>query len=104
MRQFAGVGFWGKLLDCFYCLSAWVSAPLAYVIGESWPERVLLWPALSAGAILFDRASNNALKVSPALFIEDPAQGKDHVMLRQKAGTTAPGNSISSDHSTDQAN
>ena len=55
LRRAAGEGFWGKLLDCFYCLSVWVAAPFAYWLGESWKERLLLWPALSAGAILLQR-------------------------------------------------
>src|ERR1051326_1161430 len=27
LRRLVGNGFWGKLLDCFYCLSIWISAP-----------------------------------------------------------------------------
>lgn len=55
LRRLAGNGFFGGLLDCFYCLSLWTSAPLAYVIGNNFAERLLLWPALSAGAILLQR-------------------------------------------------
>jgi hypothetical protein len=57
LRKAAGEGFWAKLLDCFYCLSLWVSAPIAWFIGRTWPERVLLWLALSAGAILIERVT-----------------------------------------------
>jgi len=46
---------WGKLLDCFQCLSLWVAAPYAWWLGENWKERLLLWPALSAAAILLER-------------------------------------------------
>ena len=35
LRRWTGEGFWGKLLDCFYCLSVWISAPLGYLTGES---------------------------------------------------------------------
>jgi hypothetical protein len=45
----------GKLFDCFYCLSLWVAAPFAYLLGESWEERGLLLPALSGAAILVER-------------------------------------------------
>jgi hypothetical protein len=93
LRRWAGEGFWGKLLDCFYCLSVWVSAPVGYVIGESWLERALLWPSLSAGAILLQSATNRAPKVSPAPFIEDPTGENNHVMLREKERTNAPGDS-----------
>jgi uncharacterized protein DUF1360 len=54
-RQSLGAGFWGHLLDCFYCLSIWVAAPFVFVIGDGWKERVLLWPALSGAAILVER-------------------------------------------------
>ena len=55
IRRAAGDSFFGKLLDCFYCLSLWISAPLAWVIGRQVNERVLLWLAFSGGAILLER-------------------------------------------------
>ena len=73
LRRAAGTGFWGKLLDCFYCLSVWVAAPLGFLLGESWWERALLWPSLSAGASLLEQATNPALRIPPAPFAEDPA-------------------------------
>ena len=57
LRKAAGEGFWAKLLDCFYCLSLWLAAPAALFIGSTWPERLLLWPALSAGAIIIERVT-----------------------------------------------
>jgi len=52
-------------LACFYCLSLWVSVPVALVIGQDWLEQVLLWLALSATAIaldlLLDTISRNSL-------------------------------------------
>jgi hypothetical protein len=53
LRRRAGDGFWGPLLDCFYCLSLWVALPVALLSGRPWRERLLLWPGLSAGAIAF---------------------------------------------------
>src|SRR2546430_11578163 len=29
LRRTAGHGFWGSLLDCFYCLSLWIAVPFA---------------------------------------------------------------------------
>jgi hypothetical protein len=58
LRRAAGDGFWGDLLDCFYCLSLWISAPFAVLIGQVWIERALLWLALSAAAILLDRVTD----------------------------------------------
>ena len=34
MRKKAGAGFFGSLLDCFYCLSVWIALPFAYWIGS----------------------------------------------------------------------
>jgi hypothetical protein len=57
LRQVAGSGFWGDLLDCFYCLSIWVAVPLALVLGPNWTGSLFLWPALSGGAILIERVT-----------------------------------------------
>ena len=61
LRRAVGNGFWGKLLDCFYCLSLWVSLPVAWVIGQTIVERTLLWLAFSAGAILLERSAGAAV-------------------------------------------
>ena len=39
----------------FYCLSVWMAAPVAIIIGETMKEHLLLWPALSGAAILLER-------------------------------------------------
>lgn len=70
LRRAAGSGFWGSLLDCFYCLSLWIAAPLALMLGEGWKERLLLWPALSGAAILLERATSKR-DSSPPLYVED---------------------------------
>ena len=71
LRRAAGGRFAGKLLDCFYCLSLWVSAPFAWGFGETWRERLLLWPALSAVAIFLERLTAPRIVPPPALFFED---------------------------------
>jgi hypothetical protein len=76
IRRAAGDSFFGRLLDCFYCLSLWVSPPFAWFLGQTIGERALLWLALSAGAILLERArADRAFKDSgpdrPAAYIED---------------------------------
>ena len=38
LRQAVGSGFWGKLLDCFYCTSLWVATPFAIGLGEGLGE------------------------------------------------------------------
>jgi hypothetical protein len=70
-RQILGQGFWGKLLDCFYCLSLWIAIPFAVLIGEGRKERLLLWPALSGAAILLERLTSKAEPASPPFFAED---------------------------------
>jgi len=74
-------GFWASLLDCFYCLSLWVAAPFAFLISEQWGERLLLWPTLSAGAILLERITNDRRSVQPALYFEE--EEKEDALLRQ---------------------
>jgi hypothetical protein len=71
LRRSAGIGFWGKLLDCFYCLSLWVAAPFAFLLGESFWERALLWTSLSAGTSLLEQATNPALRMPTAAFVEE---------------------------------
>ncbi len=69
-RRAVGDGFVGKLLDCFYCLSVWVAAPLAYALGDGWRERLLYWPALSAAACLLERATAKP-EIPPAIVHEE---------------------------------
>ncbi len=56
--------------DCFYCLSLWVSAPFAMMLGSRWEDRLILWLALSGGAILADRLTEE--KPDGAWFHEEP--------------------------------
>jgi hypothetical protein len=71
LRRLAGPRFWGKLLDCFYCLSLWVAAPFAIIVGGAWVEKLLLWPALSGAAILLERWLERCTAATPA-YAEDP--------------------------------
>lgn len=57
LRKWIGSGFWGELVDCFYCLSLWTAAPFAWWTGGTWPQRLLLWPAISGAAVLLQRAT-----------------------------------------------
>jgi hypothetical protein len=74
LRRRAGPGFWGQLLDCFYCLSVWVAAPVALAQGASTRQRFLLWPALSAGAILLERVTDQRQQPAQALYLEESEQ------------------------------
>lgn len=57
LRKLAGRGFVGELLDCFYCLSLWIALPVAWVIGNNWLERAVMWFGFSGGAILLERVT-----------------------------------------------
>ncbi|HKF21509.1 MAG TPA: DUF1360 domain-containing protein [Candidatus Angelobacter sp.] len=70
LRELAGSGFWGELLDCFYCLSLWVALPFALLTGSSWREKLLLWLALSGAAILLEGMHRPSL---PRYLEESPA-------------------------------
>ena len=97
LRRAAGEGFSGSLLDCFYCLSLWVSAPFAVLIGQAWMERGMLWLALSAAAILLERITTGQTEPAQAAWFEHaPDQSpqpnatnstndeeNNHVLLRQ---------------------
>ena len=65
LRRLAGSSFAGRLLDCFYCLSLWVAAPLAWLLGSTWRARGMLWLSLSGGVILLERATSPIRSISP---------------------------------------
>jgi hypothetical protein len=69
LRKRAGDGLWGRSMDCFYCLSLWVAVPFAIWLGGDLRELLLLWLALSAGAILIERAIDRTA-VRPT-YVED---------------------------------
>jgi hypothetical protein len=88
LRKIVGSGFWGILLDCFYCLSLWISAPFAWLIGSSWKEKLLLWLALSAAAILMERMFAARTR-EQALYFEESEEEDHDVLLREEKGGRA---------------
>jgi len=82
-RRLAGAGFFGELLDCFYCLSLWAAAPFAVLFATGWRDGILLWLSISAAAILLERAtSRGPLHPTYAQFYEEEI---DHELLRESA-------------------
>ncbi|HVE82068.1 MAG TPA: hypothetical protein VND93_04450 [Myxococcales bacterium] len=73
VRRAAGHGVWGKLLDCFACSSVWAAAPVAWLLAGGLREWALLWPALSAGAMLAQELSRGR---APA-YAEDPPEPEE---------------------------
>jgi len=98
LRRQAGKGFWGELLDCFYCLSVWVAAPFALFIGTHWAEQAMLWPALSGGAILLERLTVRASPGSPPTAFYEEDEEEANGMLWSKEDTTAKRDARDADH------
>jgi hypothetical protein len=48
----------GELMDCFYCLSVWVAAPLTLTVTRRPRAAVGTWLALSGAACLLERATD----------------------------------------------
>jgi hypothetical protein len=71
LRRVAGQGFFGQVLDCFYCLSLWLAIPLALLTGQGWTQRLMLWLALSGAACLLEKATTRP--VFPGIY-EDPKE------------------------------
>jgi len=72
LRAIAGDGLLGQALDCFYCLSLWLAAPPALLLGAGWLQRLLLWPAFSGAACLLERATQPP--EFPAAIYEEPKE------------------------------
>lgn len=55
LRKHAGDSMIGRLMDCPYCASIWLAAPMALLVAGRVPVRVLSWLAISGGACLIER-------------------------------------------------
>lgn len=75
----AALGKAGRALDCFYCLSLWVSAPVALLVTDSLRAWILVWLALSGAACLINR-------VTEAPLIMQSSQGDENGMLWTETG------------------
>jgi hypothetical protein len=58
LRVALGNSFVGKAMDCFYCTSIWAAAPMALLLVRPWPDRAVLWLALSGAASLLEQATS----------------------------------------------
>ncbi|BDI05254.1 hypothetical protein [Sphaerotilus microaerophilus] len=82
LRDLAGTGLAGQALGCFYCLSLWVAAPVAWLLPAGSlggalggvPGGLLLWLALSGAAVLLQRLTEPAPLGAPIAAVRaDPA-------------------------------
>lgn len=55
LRLRLGDGGWGRAMDCPYCLSLWLAAPLALLLSRQPLAWGLAWLAISGGACVLER-------------------------------------------------
>lgn len=67
-------------MDCFKCLSLWISVPFAFFIGGGWIQGAVAWLALSGAAILLEG------RVQEPVFLEE---GGQHGLLRQSESASS---------------
>jgi hypothetical protein len=82
LRSAAGNGLVGQAIDCFYCLSLWVAAPVALLLSHDWAERALLWLGLSAAAIGLERVNGHWTVPAIASYFEEPPPADTSATLR----------------------
>jgi hypothetical protein len=58
VRKKAGAGFFGSLLDCFYCFSIWTAVPIAIWLGNTYKEMFFLWFGFSGAACVIEKISD----------------------------------------------
>lgn len=92
LREQLGEGFWGRLMDCFKCLSLWISVPFAFFVGGGWSQGLVVWLALSGAAILLEGRNQEPV------FLE---QGGRHGLLRQAESASGANESGSTESCPD---
>jgi hypothetical protein len=83
LRRLAGSGFFGKLMDCFYCLSLWISAVAAVALAPRIREGIFLWLAISGAACLLNRIGRDQVVVEQ---LGESQGGEEDVLLRTESG------------------
>jgi hypothetical protein len=84
LRRRAGSDAWGELMDCFLCLSVWVAAPIAALLGKGPAKKLALWPALSAAAILLERVTARGGNDLTGLVVNESEE--NHGVLWEESG------------------
>ena len=78
LRTLAGRGFWGRLMDCSYCLSFWAAAPLTpwVILKATVIDTLAVWVALSGAACLLERATAPSIQLErrPPVYAEEPVR------------------------------
>jgi uncharacterized protein DUF1360 len=89
LRLRAGDGPFGELMDCFYCLSAWVAAPVAVAVAPRRRDAPLVWLALSGAACVLERATAEAVTFPAAAPGTSARNGAADVEARPPPGRAA---------------
>jgi hypothetical protein len=77
----------GKMLDCVYCLSLWISAPAALWITRDPFDWFVTTLAVSGGACLLERLGEAPVVIRPLDAVEESEDG--HELLRTTANADA---------------
>jgi len=82
LRAQLGNRVWGRLMDCFNCLSLWVAIPVALFVSRRPVEILFTWLALSGAACLLERIGQEPVVIQP---ITQSAEGGTNLgMLRSE--------------------
>lgn len=65
LRRKLGTTYWGKLMDCFYCLSVWISIPFTFYVVNGMLDRFIAWLALSGAASLAHKFTKGPVIFEP---------------------------------------
>ena len=82
LRGRLGQGGLGELMDCFYCLSIWVAAPVSVAVARNRREVPAACLALSGAACLLERATRESAVHGPETV---DWKGADDELLWQEA-------------------
>lgn len=66
IRVAAGASFFGRLMDCPYCLSIWIATPFAFMLASTVGAWVAAWLAISGGACLIERLAERPAAAAPS--------------------------------------
>ncbi len=80
-RALLGRSIFGKLMDCFNCLSLWIAALAAFFVSRRPLEWLFCWLALSGGACLLERLGQEPVVIQP---MSQPAEGDINDVLRSE--------------------
>jgi len=60
LRSMLGESQAGRAMDCFYCASLWLAAPMAFAVAHTPLDWLLCWLALSGAASLIQQITQRA--------------------------------------------